>query len=394
MTMNTQEDNKFRYSVGRAIPLWLAVLGSSFYCFAPFLLGTFIGEGYVTSSEAGWIASINMLGSCVALLVYSLPGMGSSFKVTALIALVMMTIGNLATIFSSNFLLLAVTRAATGFGEGAAIAAAIKILKQDKGADRAFAMLILGMSVYGVVGLLVIPVIIARLGATYAYLLLALLPFVSLWFVCFNNPLTAASQPEIRQPAARSGIATPAILLLVSIALVYVGTNGLWAYFERLGTHAGLTQNQIGMSLSGALFSSVLGSLAAAVMGVRFGRILPITFGLVLCCLSSVLLFHTNLYTYVASATLLFGGTGFIFAYYMGLLIALDASSAAPNLAMLWIFLGNLVGPGLLGQLTRENNYSLLYTGALAAFLTALLLVLISKLLSGRTLTLAALKTP
>ena len=290
--------------------MWLAILGVTFYNFAPFLVGAVIELPTITEAQGGWIASANMLGLCLALVLAATLIRAWPQARVALIGLIGMSVGNILSGLGEGIGALLFSRTLTGLGEGFVIATAIRSIKGFENPDRIFALMMAGMSIYGMLGLLMLPSIIRNVGIHTTFMLLAALPLITLLFLKWA-PLPESRTEEI--VVRKNVIPTTGIFLLVSIFLVYVGTNGVWAYYERIGASSSIAAGDIGVALSAALFASLLGSILAAAISTRYGRQLPILGGLAICASSALfLLGDINLVQYSTSAILLFGGTGFM----------------------------------------------------------------------------------
>lgn len=358
--------------------IWLAVLGVSYYDFQPLLVGGYVNSFGITEVQAGLISASNMLGVCLGLAIATIRIHRWDIRHVVLSALLLMGFGELASAFVHSFEGAVAVRLFTGFGEGLAMAAAASAIVAFAKPDRIFALMMVGMSLYGMVGLLALPYVIDRFGLPGVFHAIALLTFVSL-------PLYRSfPEHEVEDQQGFDGLRAvltrlPVVLVLTSLMIVYVSCNGLWTYFERIGADIGIGPSGIGVALSSGLFASMVGGLLAAILSDKYGRALPVTSGLVLVTASVVVLYVSSSFApYTVSVMLLFGATGFVVPYYMGALAEFDRTGRLPVVGTLIIFVGNFIGPAMAAGLVNLGTYTTLMFVAAFLFAVSLLLMVIA----------------
>lgn len=355
--------------------VWLGILSVSFYNFQPFLVGGFVTLLQISEVDAGLVATSNMLGVCIGLAMATFKIHKWNIRHLVLFALLLTGVGNLLSAFTHSFDGLVAVRFFTGLGEGLALAAAISTTAIFAKPDRIFALVMIGMSLYGMLGLLVLPSVIDAFGLKGVFSAIALLSFVSLPLCRLFPNHDADDKGQLVNQKIQLG--RPVILVLLSLMVVYISTNGVWTYYERIGVAIGVSYTDIGLALSLGLFASMIGALLAAVLSDRYGRVIPVTFGLILALVSIIILhFSSNFMPYTLSVMLLFGTTGFVVPYYMGTLAEADHTGRLPVVGYLIVFVGNFIGPAMAAGMVKPDSYSMLMFVAAALFLVALMLII------------------
>jgi len=342
--------------------LWLGVLAMSFYNFQPLLIGGIITELKFSALQAGLVASSNLLGVGVALVAFA-AGFGGwkgdqNNRRLLVVAMCLLGFGNLLSIYCSSFNSLIAVRFFAGLGEGLIGAIATSCIVFFRKPDRVYGLVMVVMSLYGMVGHLVLPHVLTSYGLGGVFAILAALPLVSLPIFRLlpeANTKGSTSDSSVLPLLAQS----QTLLILLSVMLVYVSCNGIWGYYERIGAVIGIALEDIGVSLSLALFASLVGGMLAAVLSNKFGRLLPITIGMLLAAVSMFVLYHAEGFiSYTLSIMLLFGATGFVLPYYMGQLAVIDSSGKLPVIALISMNIGNFSGPAVAGFIVQAESYS------------------------------------
>jgi len=362
--------------VVQALLIWLAVISISFFNFQPLLIGAFVTHLSLTEAQAGLLATSHLLGGLIIVVAVAFRKQQWNDVALLSISIIISAFSYLfATAFESLYWLAAI-RFVGGIGEGFMGAYVASRLVLFRNPDRLYALMMAAMSLYGMIGFLLLPAVVERYGLSGMHFILAILPLLTLPFCRFLPRDGADNNPSIG--GAKALMVRPAVqLVLLSLMLLYAANNGLWAFYERIGFSIGITLEDIGSALSMALLASLGGGLLAALVSDRFGRILPISVGM-LGVLSSVitLLFSENQLGYMISIALLFGSVGFIVPYYFGLLASMDSSGRLTVIGTLALSVGNILGPLLALPLVGGESYSVLIVTSGVLFTMALILIL------------------
>ena len=355
----------------QVLAVWIAMLGVSFYDFQPFLVGGFVNLLALSEAQAGLIATINMLGACAGLLLVSTRAYHWPSNRLVLGALLLIAIANVASGFAETFETLAACRFAGGLGEGLAIGVPVKLVARFSNPDRLFAWIMFGQSLYGVVGLAAAPYIIDAFGLRGLFFGFATLALLTV-------PFFRALPDDVGRckPSGRTVINSRVVLVFASLMVLYMATNCVWAYYERIGVAINISAPDIGLALSAGLFASMVGALIAAALGGRLRRSLLIYVGVGASVASvGILYLAQDLAPYVASVMLLFGATGFVVPLYMGELAEVARTGRLPVAGYIIVLLGNMFGPAVGAALIDDGSYSAMILGAMALALMALVLI-------------------
>jgi predicted MFS family arabinose efflux permease len=177
------------------------------------------------------------------------------------------------------------------------------------------------------------------------------------------------------QPLSRL-ITAPIIMLFVAGLLLTTGEAGLWTYWDRVGTSAGIPVEKVGLSLSLSQIGGMLGGFVAALIGTRFGRTIPVTIGLslIMASLAAVIIVITML-TFTAAAFFFTSAISFVTCYYFGIAAEADPSGRLVVTGNVMFTLGLFAGPGL-ASMVIGHGYNMLLWIMLGHFLLSLALVL------------------
>jgi predicted MFS family arabinose efflux permease len=169
----------------------------------------------------------------------------------------------------------------------------------------------------------------------------------------------------------------PVVLALTAICVWYFSDACVWPYFERIGTHGGLTPGQVGASLALATIGGLLGGGTAAFLGTRKGRVLPIALGTLGMMISySMMLIHISLPMFV-TATFINGFCATLMtAYYMGIFSESDPSGRIAAIGNVMLSAGIMIGPGVGSLLVGDGIYSQVLLIAFGGVFLSLFLVL------------------
>ena len=376
----------------QVLAVWVAMLGVSFYDFQPFLVGGLVTFLALSEAQAGLIATINMLGACAGLLLVSTRAYHWPTSRLILGALVLIVVANVGSGFALTFETLGAWRFVGGLGEGLVLAVPVKLAARFGNPDRLFAWIMFGQSLYGVAGLAAAPYLMDAFGLRGLFFGFATLALLTMPFF---RALPDGGAP--RKPSGRTVINTRMVLVFASLMILYMATNCVWAYYERIGVAMDISGPDIGLALAAGLFASMVGALIAAALGGRLRRSLMMYVGVGASALSVWILYLAQdlapLPPYVASVMLLFGATGFVVPFYMGELAGIARTGRLPIVGYIVILLGNMLGPavgaGLIGDGSYSTSYSPMILGALTLALIALVLIVAAQRLAPDPVTAA-----
>jgi predicted MFS family arabinose efflux permease len=217
----------------------------------------------------------------------------------ALVGLILVVAGELATAVLGNLGAVSVTRVLTGIGSGAVIAATTTSVSISPSPDRIMG---LGLTVTNVLALLVylvVPGVLERFGYRGLFVGAAVCVAVSGFAVRYlgTSSPPGGSQHDATLPKVQVDRRTVAFLA-VGLLLFNVAQGSTWGFAERIGTSIGLSAQRIGQVLSACPIAMSAGSAAAGLIGQRLGYRWPLFIGTVVC---GVACYYTAVATNIAT---------------------------------------------------------------------------------------------
>lgn len=272
--------NSQRNAADRPVAIAAAIaLGSvavAAFNLQPMYLGALADHLGFTAAQLGLIAGVEVAGSAIA-------GVAAIFWVrlwnwrrVALTALLTMAVGNIASVFVTDFVTLASIRFCTGLiGTGTGYALSIAALSDTRNVDKNFSITIVAMVSVAIVGFLMLPPYIAALGPQAIFYPLAFIAVITLPMIRF---LPTKTHKILNNDTRRSRSSSTLVWFALACQCVwYMGLGGVWAFVERLATDAHIAAEGIGQALAVGLAVGLIGAFAAALLADRYGRVIPFT---------------------------------------------------------------------------------------------------------------------
>jgi hypothetical protein len=183
-------------------------------------------------------------------------------------------------------------------------------------------------------------------------LTLSFITLLALLVIPWISPeVTSAASAGVTHAAAKVPLAIPlpVFALLAMMLLLYTGHGAIWAFQERIGVAAGLTEQAVGRSLGmSMLLWGVGGSLLARLLSLSLGRIVPQVISLGASFMAVLLLvFGTTPVAFATSSGLIALSWFYGLPYQMGLLAAHDPKGRAALAGTMMSTAGMAAGPGI-----------------------------------------------
>lgn len=357
--------------------VWVSMLAVSFLDFQPLIVGGFVDFFGYSEKSAGLAASANMLGMSLGLALVALRVHRWSLKKAIVPAMLLLSIGELTTAFGGVIPGLHAIRLATGFGEGVVMGCAAAAASGMVKPDRAFALMMFGMSLFGSAGLYLIPYLTESLGFPSMFVILALLALLTMPFLRWFPERASTQSAPINLHGTLFTV--PVVLTLTALLLFYLANNAVWAYYDRIGVTLKIPPEHIGAALSAGSFTAMVGALFPAIFADRFGRALPMSFGIVLIIAGTVVLMAAkNTSEYTVSIIMFLGATGFAVPFFFGKLASHDSTGRLAVMGKLAVYCGLLLGPAVAAGLIAPGAYGPMLWSAIGTFILSGVLVLIA----------------
>jgi predicted MFS family arabinose efflux permease len=322
----------------------------------PILLGAAAAELSLSDFQIGVLAAADLGAACVVMVTGTVWVRRVSWRLSGLVGLVLLTVGNSLSAGADRLPPLLLARLIAGAGGGATYATALANLGSSRNPDRSFAFATSAQVTVGAAGLPCLPYLVRAWGMHGIYAVQALLSLAGLALL----PLLPRGDVTATVEAHREGRPAPAAFVsLVATFLFYIAQGSFWSFVERIGHSASLSPDFIGSTLSISLALSLLGSLGASWLGVRYGRTLPLVATVVGQVFALVVLVGGispgtfGLGVTVFNVLLSFGVT-----YLMGSVASRDPSGRLVVLIPVFQAAGLATGPPLASMFLGSGSYA------------------------------------
>ena len=263
--------------------------------------------------------------------------------------------------YTSDYYTMMAVRALSGAAFGAIFSVATAEGADAKEPDRAFAA---ASVIVMICGILKSPLmgyskqlfgykgVFLALGGYYA---LVGAPLLLLLFAA--PPRTSRSQPARPAGAAAGFPLLASVGVLMVMGAYSLATGGVYAFIERVATHAGLTASALGRGFAVTALIATLGGTAAARLGLKWGRPIPTLGSLVVLGALSVFVMSVSSIPafwagYIPWAIVYW----FSYAYIMGLSVLVDPLGRLATVTSAVLILTGAAGAALAGVLTQHRG--------------------------------------
>ncbi len=261
---------------GRSIlaMLLVATVTEAMLLLLPVYVGAISDRASFSQSQVGLLGSADLAGIAASTLSAAWWLRRVRWRETVLALIAAFFIANLASVWIESFQPLFGLRVLAGAAAGAAYAIALAGLCDTVRNDRNAALMVCGQVLFGAAGSFILPLVGSnwQIDAVFAYMNVWVAAALVVAFFAFPT------EPGLHRDAAgfrwRSLAARgPAVVLGTAAYFLTIGM--VWAYLERVARAAGMSSQEVAVSLGVGYLISLSGSLAAAWLGCRLGRALP-----------------------------------------------------------------------------------------------------------------------
>ena len=368
---NSADLNGFKPIFGM---ICIAVMGPMFFLILPLYVGALFDHLGFDHQQVGRLTSMELGGSALASIVGLFWIRRLSWRhAGACIALALCFFNVLSAFAGTNFDSLILLRVCAGFCAGSLTSLAIVALGDTEKIDRNYAWgLVCQLSISALL-FFILPIPIVTLGMNAIYTVLAGCALVGLGGALL---LPVAGQPPRQVTFTLAGTGKP-LLGLLGGTVFFVAVSAVWAFIERMGVDAGLTNTFIGNALGLSVLASIAGAFIASLIADRFNRFWPMCIamtGQLLCLLS--LTGDINTTTYFAFVILYQIGWTLWVPYQLSVVAAVDNSGHFVVLITFFQSTGIALGPLLAAHFLSGVDYTpVLVIGAVFAIISLLLFI-------------------
>lgn len=322
----------------------LGTVGASTILVMPGLLGAIFAELTVSESQLGFIASVNIFIFAIATGLSALFIGQYDWRLLATVGLIVMIVGNLASIFSSSYEQILWSRGISGFGEGIAVGVSFAALGATRKPDRAFGIYLVSALLFSAVTLYLFPLFVEYFGYASVFIYLILLCVINLGCIPWLTPCSSIHTADFD-----SNVPIPyklAIIGFVMVMFFFIAQGAVWSYLERIGAAHDVPMKVIGGALAASALAGVVGAGIATVLCDRYGRLLPITLGLIVQAASMVMLAtETTISSFVVAVMMFNFSWNLCQPYYSAIMAELDPAGRVVVLMGSIQTVGVAVGP-------------------------------------------------
>src|SRR5579872_2603989 len=328
-----------------------AMAGNTPLVVQPMIVGALVTLRGFTERQAGIVAAVELTGLTLGILCL-IGAVGrvrrSSFALLAVGAIVA---ANVATCFVTQFQWILPLRFLSGIGAASAFCISSSLASSSPKPENSFAIMNAICIAYSGVLTLLSASILAAHGLPGIMLTLSFITLLALLLIPWIPPQVMTRPLGTTRAAARAPLAVPlpVIALLAMMLLLYTGHGAIWAFQERIGIAAGLTEQAVGKSIGmSMLLWGVGGSLLARLLSLSLGRIVPQVISLGASFIAVLLLvFGGGPVAFATSSGLIALSWFYGLPYQMGLLAAHEPKGRAALAGTMMSTAGMAAGPGI-----------------------------------------------
>jgi predicted MFS family arabinose efflux permease len=360
------------------VMIGLSMLGNSALVIQPMLVGGMVDYLGFTARQAGFVASVELSGLSLGMLLLvgvapRVPG-----KVLAATAIGVIASVNVASCFVQQFQIMLPLRFLGGMGCAMALAVFLAMAASERRPEKTFAIVNAVSIAYSGVFTPFAPTLLKAWQLPGLFLILAAVALVMISLIRGVVAGSAHAAREVSGDGRSRVVSLDIAFVLVMMLLLYTGHGSVWAFQERIGTGLGLTPQQVGNWIGASmLIGGVAGSLLAGMLGLRFGRVWPQLLSLGISAVAALLLVYGEAPLLFAIACALVAFSWFYgLPYQMGVLAEFDPKGRANMAGLVMTTGGSALGPAIAGMLVVGVGHTAIGQFAAACYLLSLMLVL------------------
>ena len=254
---------------------------------APVFVEAMVKWAQLTPAQAGYVQAAESVGKALAAISLLFFVHKIEWRRLVRFALALLVVGNLVSMFVTDFTALAVVRFVCGMAPGMVVPIAYAMVGMTAKRERNFGWLLTTLLMYGAVAFTVLPLLYAKFGLAGGlvfYAAFALIGLLATGAVPATAGGDAAASVDARADAASGVLHTlPSRLrpvTVLTLGFYFIGMMGAWAYFSLIAAAGGVAESSISGALASSQIFGILGGLLVVVTGDRLGRLWPITAGL------------------------------------------------------------------------------------------------------------------
>lgn len=356
--------------------IYLAVIGAAVFIVQPgFIQGLVELYGF-GEQQAGYIASAEVWGIAVTTVLLAVGGHNFSWLKILRASIALFVAGNLLSLFTTEAMPFGSLRFVVGLGAGGLISLSFTIIGLTRLADRNFGFLIMGVLIYGALGLWAMPTAFDVVGMQGVILSFAV--FGATGWACLRHmPDSGEEHLQVEEDATDLS-STFRLLAILAMFTYFFAQGVIWAYLFLIGLNGGVGEQEVANGLMLSQFLGIAGAFVAAMAGRKFGRVVPLTFGIVGGSLVLIFIFGTfTALVYAVTVCVYNFAWNMTHPFLLASMASFDRHGRVVVYAVAAQMLGLAIGPAFAASLLSEGDYSQVIYAGISLFLLSYLLILL-----------------
>jgi len=326
----------------------ISIVGNAVFIGMPMLVGSLADTLGFNEQQLGWLASADLMGIFVASIAASLLVNRVNRQLLVYVGITVAILANFSSTIFHDFNTLFIIRIIAGLGEGMCYSVGVATIAGTHKTARNFSILLFVLVAVNAIELYTFPVISDMWGVDGIFLFFCAAFVITYFFV----PMLPRSNKEASNQEAEHGENLGANqssnqgtnqsnnqhnkteiptwipwLCLAAVACVYINVGAFWAFIERLGVDASLSDDFISNTLALGTLFTLSGCAIATWMGNKYGQSKPLIGAFaVMTAILFLLAFEVTPVSYVIAATVFNFCWLFIDVFQLGTIGNIDHS--------------------------------------------------------------------
>jgi predicted MFS family arabinose efflux permease len=339
----------------------ISIVGNAVFIGMPMLVGSLADTLGFDEQQLGWLASADLMGIFVASIAASLLVNRVNRQLLVYIGISVAIMANFSSTIFHQFDSLFIIRIIAGLGEGMCYSVGVATIAGTHKTARNFSILLFVLVAVNAIELYTFPSISEQWGVDGIFLFFCAAFVMTYIFVPWlprtnkeaNNSQIPTSNDHVNKGRIPAWIPW---LCLAAVACVYINVGAFWAFIERLGVDASLSDDFISNTLALGTLFTLSGCAIATWMGNKYGQSKPLiaAFALMTAILF-LLAFKVTPISYVVAATVFNFCWLFIDVFQLGTIGNIDHSGKYAALVPGAQGLTQSISPAVAGFILSEG---------------------------------------
>ncbi|MGC6475439.1 MAG: MFS transporter [Parvibaculales bacterium] len=348
--------------------LVLSILGYQTLTSLPIAIGALIDYRGFLLGNVGLVGTFELLGMAISATLASTFLDKINVKKVAPLAMLALSISQCVAAYTLDETLFLIERFFVGLSAGLLTAILARVVATAISPERLTALAILSVSGFGIIVYLFFPILTARGGVAYVYLVLSGLSLLGIFGLRGLPDLQPTKKSESK------ALNNDFILLILFSLSFGVVSAAMWTFSERIGLSSGLSKEEIGYILAVGTFFGIIGAAIAAIIGDKFGSFIPILLATSCLLLAGIFIPQTTVPSAFAFIFILFRfAQNFNDPFIIGVIARRDGEGRLLSLNAGAGLFGSAIGPSVasyvIGNEGAYDKLSIMYgIGAIVAF--------------------------